>query len=152
MQFRAARSLKEWKHLVRKTVTNSNKELPMFCWNNILVLCFFSVISHTTSFTICTLGDLRYLACLCSYAVGCCMSQSHVRQFITRKLRNRNGWYTYEHISWPQGTPSHLQSPQPFEEVLEGLERAAILPVKGKNVVEIAYNMMACYSHFSLFP
>ena len=39
---------------------------------------------------------------------------------------------TCEHISWPQGRPSHLQFLQPFEEVLEGLERATILPVKGK--------------------
>lgn len=38
--------------------------------------------------------------------------------------------YTCEHISWPQGTPFHLQFLQPFEGVLEVLEEAVFLPVQ----------------------
>lgn len=134
MQFRAARSLKEWKHFVRKTDTNSNTKSSIFCYDsklrNTWVLCSLSVISHNTSLTICASADSSYLACALAQLVLACREVLFVYY---RETQLQNVMVdTCEHISWPQGRPSHPQSLQPFEEVLEGLEQATILPVEDK--------------------
>ena len=121
MQFRAARSLKEWKHAVRLTLTHKISHI-------LLVQCFLSVISHNTSLTICASADSSYVACALAQLVVACRKVMFV-YYKKNSVTARHSYNTCEHISWPQGRPSHLQSLQPFEEVLEGLEQAMILPV-----------------------
>ena len=126
MQFRAARSLKECKHAVRKH----------YLWHKIshilLGQCSQSGISHNSSLTIGASADSSYVACVLTQLVVACREVLFVyyrKNTIIQIVMMVN---TCEHISWPQGRPSHLQSLQPFEEVLEGLEQAAILPVEDK--------------------